>query len=221
MIEFTLSKINLLILVIALFSIISFFALNVGRIFLVGEVKQELEKYSITLNGMVIAPTTCDSQPFSIPPKFTSFGNNVYYRLHISKAPDPGGTRVIFTVSDVRAPDKVLAAASLATEAEVVVYSLEGGPVSVLNDLEDLELDPQAVPPVNAFYAVVSVNSGKKTLHIFPCSITPNSQTCFSIVPSTNSDCSSDTSNKGKICKWLKDPALNATGINGGKGFIC
>lgn len=179
MIEFTLSKINLLILVIALFSIISFFSLNVGKIFLVGEVKQELEKYSITLNGMVIAPTTCDSKPFAIPAKFTSFGNSVYYHLHISKTPDPSGNRLIFTVSDVRSPNTVLAAASMATEADIVIYDMVGGQVVTLNDLEELDLDPQAVPPVNAFYAVKGVKGGVKTLHLFPCAITPNSQTCF------------------------------------------
>jgi hypothetical protein len=218
MIEFTLSKINILILVIALFSIISFFALNVGRIFLVGEVKQELERYSITLNGMVIAPTTCDSQPFAIPPKFTSFGNAVYYYLHISQTPDPSGTRVIFTVSDVRSPDKVLAAASLATEAEVVIYSLENG-VTPLDSLEDLTLDPQAVPPVNAFYTVKSVKNGKKTLNIFPCAITPNGQTCFST--KTNVPCSQGDGIKSEICKWLIDPTKNVNGINGGEEFAC
>lgn len=187
MIEFTLSKINLLILVIALFSIISFFSLNVGKIFLVGEVKQELEKYSITLNGMVVAPTTCDSKPFAIPPKFTSFGNNVYYHLHISKTSTPVGSRVIFSVSDVRNPDTVLAAASLSTDAQVAIYDLVGNEVVALGELEDLELDPQAVPPVNAFYAVKSVKSGLKTLHIFPCAITANSQTCFPKVPADGS----------------------------------
>ncbi|MEK6970664.1 MAG: hypothetical protein AABW68_03125 [archaeon] len=183
MIEFTLSKINLLILVIALFSIISFFSLSVGKIFLVGEVKQELEKYSITLNGMAIAPTTCDSKPFAIPPKFTSFGNNIYYQLHISKTQSSEGNRLIFTVSDVRSPDTVLAAASLTTEADIAIYDLVQGQVVSLGELEDLVLDPQAVPPVNAFYVVKSVKSGLKTLHLFPCAITANSQTCFPTIP--------------------------------------
>ncbi len=188
MIEFTLSKINLLILVIALFSIISFFALNVGKIFLVGEVKQELEKYSITLNGMIVAPTTCDSKPFAIPPKFTSFGNNVYYHLHISKTETPAGNRLIFSVSDVRAPDNVLAAASLSTDAQIAIYDFgDSQPIITLGDGVDLELDPQAVPPVNAFYAVKSVKGGVKTLHIFPCAITANSQTCFPQVPPNGS----------------------------------
>jgi hypothetical protein len=200
MIEFTLSKINLLILVIALFSIISFFSLNVGRIFLVGEVKQELERFSITLNGMIVGPTTCDSKHFAIPPKFTSFGNNVYYTLHISQTPATNGNRLILAVSDVRAPTTVLAAASLTTQADIALYDFEGG-VTTLDEGVDLILNPQSVPPVNAFYAIKSVKLGNPTLHIFPCSITANSQTCY---PDTTPN---GSSNKERVDDFLSpDP---------------
>lgn len=178
MIEFTLSKINLLILVVALFSIISFFSLNVGKIFLVNEVKQEMDKYALTLNSMLVAPTTCDSKPFSIPPKFQSFGNNIYYHMKISSLADNSGSRLIFAVSDIRTPDKILAASSLSTEAKVIILENESGSFEVLPNNEFLELDPQDVPPRNAFYAVKSVKSGVPTLYIFPCSITAQGQTC-------------------------------------------
>lgn len=178
MIDFTLSKINLLILVIALFSVISFFALNVGKIFLVGEVKQELDKYSSTLNTSVLAPTTCDSKPFAIPDKFISFGNNVFYKMYISKTDDPLGTRLIFGVSDIRNPDSLLAASSLATTAEVILFDRLGENFVVLDEGEELVLDPQSVPPRNAFYGVKSVKQGKTFLYIIPCAITPNGETC-------------------------------------------
>lgn len=178
MIEFTLSKINLLILVVALFSIISFFSLNVGKIFLVNEVKQEMDKYALTLNSMLVAPTTCDSKPFSIPPKFTSFGNNIYYHMRISTTSDPNGSRLIFSVSDIRTPDKILAASSLATDAKIVILETKTGLVETLANNDDLVLDPQDVPPRNAFYAVKSVKNGLPTLYIFPCAITANNQTC-------------------------------------------
>lgn len=181
MIEFILSKINLLILVVALFSIISFFTLNVGGIFLAGEVKQELDKYAYTLNGMIVAPTTCDSKPTSIPNKYASFGNNIFYTLKISQFPDPNGiagTRVIFSVSDVRRPATILAASSLATQAEVVIMDVSSGNVTPLTPGEELVLDPQGVPPTNAFYAVKSVKLGKTTLYLFPCAITSAGDTC-------------------------------------------
>lgn len=178
MIEFTLSKINLLILVVALFSIISFFALNVGKIFLVGEVKQDLDRYSLTLNGMTVAPTTCDSNPFSLPPRYTSFGNNVYYTLTLSTLNDGSGNRLIFSASDVRTPNVVLAASSFITTANIVLLDNTTGNFTRLNPGEELNLDPQAVPPRNAFYAVKSVKEGLATIYVFPCSITPNSETC-------------------------------------------
>lgn len=181
MIEFILSKINLLILVIALFSIISFFTLNVGGIFLTGEVKQVLDKYAFTLNGMIVAPTTCDSKPTTIPNKFSSFGNNIFYKMTISQFPDPNGiagTRVIFAVSDVRRPTTILAASSLATQADVVIMDLSSGSVVPLSGGEELVLDPQAVPPTNAFYAVKSVKLGHTTLYLFPCAITASGDTC-------------------------------------------
>jgi hypothetical protein len=178
LIDFTLSKINLLILVVALFSIISFFAVNVGKVFLVGEVKQELDKYSSTLNTSIIAPTTCDSKPFAIPDKFTSFGNNVFYKLYISTAPDPQGTRLIFAVSDIRNPDSLLAASSLATTATVVIFENAGGTFVPIGADEELELDPQSVPPRNAFFGIKSVKEGRTFLYIVPCAITPNGETC-------------------------------------------
>ncbi len=163
---------------VALFAIISFFAVNVGRVFLVGEVKGELDKYALTINGMVAAPPTCDSNPFAIPPKFVSFGNNVFYTLKITRIPDPTGNRLIFSVSDVRSPTTTLAASSLATTANIVVLDNSTGTFIPLNPNEELELNPQSVPPRNAFYGVKSVKNGITTLYIFPCSISANSNTC-------------------------------------------
>ena len=107
MIEFTLSKINLLILVTALFAIISFFAFTAGSIFLQMEVQREMQKYTTSITTMLAAPTLCDSKPFTIPSRFTSFGKDIYYTLHIGHVNDPqtSGKRVIFAVSDIRKPD--------------------------------------------------------------------------------------------------------------------
>lgn len=207
MIEFTLSKINMLILVVALFSIISFFSLNVGKIFLVGEVKQQLDKDALTLNNMMVAPTTCDSKPFVIPPRYTSFGSNVYYTLAISKAADPNGVfnRLIFSVSDVRQPTTVLAASSITTPSRIVILDNSGGAFVPLGDLEELRLDPQSVPPVNAFYAVKSVKQGLTTLYIFPCAVTSTSNTCY------------DPVDTGSSMKHLVNQYLSQTG----ESFVC
>lgn len=180
MIDFTLSKINLLILVVALFSIISYFAFNMGQLFLVGEVKQQLEKISTILNQSLAAPTTCDSVPLVIPSKFVSFGNIVYYTLHLSQIPDPQslGNRLILGVYDNRKPEYVLASASLATDAEISIYDNATGSFVPLTQEETLILDPQANPLRNAFYAIKTVKQGQKKLHIIPCAISQNNSTC-------------------------------------------
>ncbi|QQR92206.1 MAG: hypothetical protein IPJ89_03525 [Candidatus Iainarchaeum archaeon] len=180
MIDFTLSKINLLILAVALFSIFSFFAFNVGQIFLVNEVKQKLEKYVTVLNQSVAAPTTCDSIPNVIPSKFVSFGNNVYYKLSISQITEntSATTRLILGVYDNRHPENVLASASMASTAQIIIYDNTTGTFAPLNPNEELILDPQAVPPRNAFYAVKTVRQGQTKLYILPCAVTANSNTC-------------------------------------------
>ena len=109
---------------------------------------------------------------------------------------------MIFAASDIRSPETVLAASSLATDAEIRVYDLVGGQVVELGELEDLILDPQAVPPRNAFYAVKTVIGGQETLHAFPCAITANSQTCFG-----------NGSIKEQVSQYLV--------ANGGRAFIC
>jgi hypothetical protein len=181
MMEFTLSKINLLILAIALFSIISFFTLSVSKIFLVGEVKQKLEAYSTTLNSALIAPTICDSKTYVIPSSFKSFGNDVYYKLFISTTPDPqsSGTRLILAATDNRFPDTIMAAASLATPAQILIYdNPSGGGFYPLSEGDQLNLDPQQVPPRNAFVAVKTVHGGQTILYVIPCAVTTNSETC-------------------------------------------
>lgn len=183
MIDFTLSKINLLILAVALFSIFSFFAFNVGQIFLVNEVKQKLEKYVTILNQSVAAPTTCDSIPNVIPSKFVSFGNSVYYKLVISQITENSSsisptTRLILGVYDQRHPDNVLASASMSSAAQVIIYDNAGGTFAPLASNEELVLDPQSVPPRNAFYAVKTVRQGLTKLYILPCAVTASSNTC-------------------------------------------
>ncbi|MDP2666489.1 MAG: hypothetical protein Q8P05_03245 [Candidatus Diapherotrites archaeon] len=198
MIEFTLSKINLLILVVALFGIISFFTFNLGGVFLVNEVKQELDTYSATINASLIAPTTCDSKPFSIPPKFKSFGSDVFYTLSLSQIPDGLGNRLIFSASDIRKPDLVLAASSLATDARIVIFSDAGGTFFPLSPGEEYVLDPQSVPPRNAFYMVKSVMRGNTTLYLIPCAISAHAETC--------------QTNKQLVNQFL---------TSSGEGFVC
>jgi hypothetical protein len=101
--------------------------------------------------------------------------------MTISQFPDPNGvagTRVIFAVSDVRRPNTILAASSLSTQADVIIMDLSSGGVVPLANGEELVLDPQGVPPTNAFYAVKSVKLGRTTLYLFPCAITAAGDTC-------------------------------------------
>jgi uncharacterized protein (UPF0179 family) len=152
----------------------------VGNIFLVNEVKQKMEGYVTVLNQSVAAPTTCDSILNVIPSKFVSFGNSVYYKLHISQIIESssGTTRLILGVYDNRHPDNVLASASMASTAQVIIYDNSTGPFSVLAANDELVLDPQLQSPRNAFYAVKTVRQGVTRLYILPCSVTANSNTC-------------------------------------------
>ncbi len=178
MIGFVLSKMNLLILVIALFTIIAFFTFSLGDVVLQNQAKLIIERYTKTINTSLSSSTYCDRVVLNVPRYLTGFGGNrLFYKLKISTVDtdkDPfNGNFLVFSVVDRGKENIIINAGSIKTDSQVHLYSVEGGTnwsKARNEEGESIELDPQSSTPVESFVLVKKVVEGKKNVFIVPCS---------------------------------------------------
>lgn len=184
---FTLSKINLLILVTALFSIVSFFTFNLATVFLVQETQRDLTKYAKTAEGLLNPATVCDSKPVPIPSKYYTFGTEFLYTLKVTALPETlyypdgstaDGTRLIFSISDKKSESQIISSSSFATVANVHVYTRSTGTFQLLGSNDPLLLNPQAIVPENTLYLVKQTVGGTQHLYVFPCTEVSSTLSC-------------------------------------------
>lgn len=176
MLGFTLSKINLLIFVTAVFSIILFFIFGFSQV-LVENISQDYIRIhaqdAFTLIG---SSSLCSAQIHylkdSIESSSGNTGRGLYYVMNIKKAEGSNGlNKLIFALAPRKTPEEFIAAASFDIEAEIKFFDfqeLKEGRPSV-NDSNVL-LDPQAVLPSNAYVILKEVVSGQTIVYVVPCS---------------------------------------------------
>lgn len=191
MFAFTLSKMNLLILVIAVFAIVSYFTLQLGEIIKVKEAeliaKRVADDAAILLDG----PMPCGSHQSYLKPSLSVLGQqDLHYVLRISKKPLEGTNLQLltFSISSAREQKYVVAASSIASSAEINLYYYDqelgrtGGlgttPFIKAPEKEGAVFDPQAVIPINAVYLIKETELGKTKFYIFPCSVKSTLSTC-------------------------------------------
>ncbi len=186
MLDFILSKLNLLILVTAIFAIVSFFSFGLGDI---AKVK-EAEELSLRLNERAFAlassPSYCFSDSQALPGELSIAGGNFYYVLKISKKViRSGGENVntlIFSVypreelkksienSEYKA--KSIAASSFRTKAGLFLYAQDYDGTSYTGGVsrsDEIFLDPQALVPVDSLEMVKEVQGGESSLYVIAC----------------------------------------------------
>ncbi|MBI4044393.1 MAG: hypothetical protein HY392_01670 [Candidatus Diapherotrites archaeon] len=141
MLGFILSKINLLILVIAIFAIVSFFTLGLTDLAKINEARLLLDRVSQKSFALVSSPSYCFSDSFDLPRFIRVAGEDLYYVLKISvetieKEEGEDVSVVIFSIHprleyvkyakkerDKEPPS--IAASSFRTTAQVALYSDE------------------------------------------------------------------------------------------------
>ncbi len=195
MLGFTLSKINLLIFVIAIFAIISYFFIGLSEV----TVNRIAGEYLLVIkedvrNILITAPSLCESKTYFLPPKISSspsgsFSRHLYYKLFIAttEGRKEGSTKLIFYITPRKEEEKAISATSFDVDAEIVLFQFEDlvnadecgsatysepSCVSALpTDNKKVFLDPQSAPsPINAFVLIKEVVIGKKYVYIIPCS---------------------------------------------------
>ena len=169
MLGFTLSKLNLLILVVAMFSIVSFFMFGLSDIMKVSEAEAILSRLSKKSYALVASPSYCDSVYYILPESINILGSDFKYDLKISTEDaltedNEPITYVIFSIFP-RKKDTALAAESFKTKAQVYLFDSDGLEVQVGPTV----LDPQAARPIDALTIIKEIRQGEEHLYIIPC----------------------------------------------------
>lgn len=187
MLGFVLSKINMLILVIAMFTIIAYFTFSLADIMKVHESQLLLTRLRDKADVMITAETYCDSTYHYFPDAIRVTGSDFYYVVKISsqeaEAEMAGGStetlnylifslfprREFFDAIESGETPGALAAASVRTEAEIGLYEIMQ-PGGGIGGAEFTLIDPQGNPPADALVLVKQIEAGQQKLYVIPCS---------------------------------------------------
>jgi len=189
---FILSKLNLLILVTAIFAIIGFFAIGLTDLTKINEARELAFQVKEKTFALVSSPSYCLSDFHLFPEQLTVAGGRLYYVLAISKESidtDSGPVNVvIFSVYpreeierywDLSIEPKAIAAESFRTKADVYIYSLDydgtefrGSPTDHSNE-DNIGgwaiIDPQAINRQDTIEIIKEVQEGDPSLYIIAC----------------------------------------------------
>ena len=192
MLGFILSKLNLLILVMAIFAIVAFFAASLSDIAKVKEASELTSKLKEQSFSLVTSPNYCFTDSYQIPDELAIAGSSYYYVMKVSKNEldtEDGNTInvLIFSIFprdeikkaggcapkvDGYAP-KAIAADSFRTKADIHIFTQEnysgsdyGGKVV---EQEYACIDPQALNPKNSLEFVKEVVRGKTSFYVIGC----------------------------------------------------
>lgn len=180
MLGFILSKLNLLILVVALFAIIAYFMFSLGEIMKQNEAALMIERYTKEVSTMLTSATYCDRTVMHLPPYISVLGQRTfYYTLKVNEADDDlnsfNGNFLIFAVKSKADPEYIVAAASVRSFAKPHLFDWKEGYIGgELEEVDDarvgFEMDPQSAPlEENSFAIIKKVIEGKQHVFIIPC----------------------------------------------------
>ena len=183
MLGFILSKLNLLILVTAMFAIISFFLFGLTGVVVSNLAQLLVKDYSESVFGLVSGgqDQLCHSSSVVIPESIEYFGGlmpsqRFYYVMNIKRFPpefEEGKlSTLIFQIASRKEPDKIIATSSIDVNARIFLYDWETEPLDRLVEKSSITLDPESmgVARKNSMVLAKEVYNGKTYLHIIACS---------------------------------------------------
>jgi len=194
MLDYILSKMNLLILVVSMFAIIAFFSAGLSEIVKINEANLRLRQITSMAESIANSNSSCDTATYPMADSLNTGGADFYYIMKISKvklANKDGTTvnNVIFSMFPRMKQQNAFAANSFRTNAEIRIYSPDYIDKKYPSDVyaercENQEscsaiADPQAQANLQPLNAVVFIKErvadqfGKVVdyLHIIPCNV--------------------------------------------------
>ena len=184
MLGFILSKMNLLILVIALFTIVAYFTFSLGETMKQNQAGLIISRYTKDASAMLTSATYCDRVTFFLPPHITVLGQpQFYYQMVVSSADSDenafNGNFLVFGIVSKTDPDYLLSAASVRSNAKAHLFQREAGQWTEVEGVDGINLDPQRLPPESSFTFIKKVIEGQPHVFIFPCHPVTLGEACY------------------------------------------
>jgi hypothetical protein len=198
MLGFILSKLNLLILAVSMFSIIAFFTFGLGDLMKVNEANLLVDKLKAEAYSLTTSTSYCDSSVSRLPLSIKVIGEDLRYvinateqRIDTDGDRNPDLNQLILSVSPRRHPEKTIAAVSVKTEAKIVIYSKlytttppYNGEYKRVIGPDEIGFDPivdrAIIDPVagsnkmDGIIFVKEIRQGKATLYVIPFDTSQN-----------------------------------------------
>jgi hypothetical protein len=180
MLGFTLSKLNLLILVTALFAIIAFFLFSLTDLVVSNLAQQMVNDHCMTVDGLVKGELLCRTSNVTVPESIEYFGGlapskRFYYVMHVKRFPEvpiEGELNtLIFQIASRKESDKIIATCSIDLNASIFLYEWDSEN-DIMSEQSSLQLDPMSagLATKNSLVLVKERYSGRNYLHMIACS---------------------------------------------------
>ena len=180
MLGFILSKMNLLIMVTAIFAIVAYFVFFLNLSLVGREAQTVLNGFVEETYGVLSSTGQCHQTIVTIPSYIRSVGsgevnNRLRFLVRIAKIPNPQSEKTTISFSILNKKDnKVLAAQPFATDAQVELFNWEAenglGGALLPAETEPVLINPVSAPPTDSILLVKEVFLGKPFLYVIPCS---------------------------------------------------
>jgi hypothetical protein len=174
MLGFTLSKLNMLIFVSAIFMIIAFFTFGMRDVFLSWKAQQVIERVHVNASDVLNSRNICDQTIISPPERLSYFegAGDFFYIMrirHLEAQEEDEPNHIVFTIENREGIKKTIAVKRLDTEATVKLYWVDPATGSV-EEKDEIVIDPQATQPMNAVLVVKETYEGQQYIYFVPCS---------------------------------------------------
>jgi len=175
MIGFALSKLNMLILVTALFSIIVFFTFSMDNITVGGQANRIARQTRQILESVLESDQICTKRDFAIPPHIKSlYTGNLFYVMNVRRNVLEEKQQLVIEITKrpVREgiKESVVASGKVETKGTIHIYHWD----DVTNSLvkaDKTTLDPQAREELmnDILVMIKETHKGEDNLYLIPC----------------------------------------------------
>lgn len=191
MMGFIISKMNMLIMVTAIFAIVAYFTFFFGKSIEQREAQALLDRFSEETIGVLSSNGQCHISVMTIPPYIRSLGtgelnNRLRFLVQIDKIEPPGGGKTQISFSILRKKDeRVIASRPFATEATVRLFDWDERSANLTQDSDaQIRLNPVSAIPISggaggaptsaaatdSLLMIKEVYNGETLLYLIPCS---------------------------------------------------
>ena len=182
MLDFILGKLNLLIMVTAIFAIVAYFSFFVDQSVVDRKASQILSRFAEDTRTTVNAQNLCNKSTLTVPPYLCSqgcgsSGNRTYFKVRISRISGSGTepNTLVYSLLETKAgvsEGRILSSEPYQMKADIRLFDFDVD-IGLFREAtgNSIVLNPQSAPsPTDSILLVKETFEGRETLFVVPCS---------------------------------------------------